>query len=158
MGSALASGNHSTAMGLVTKAEAYNSLAIGRYNVGGGNPTTWVLADKLFEVGNGLNEDNRSNAFTILKNGKVGIGTSTPNTRLQITGGGDASYSDGTGYLVIGSEASTNIVMDNNEIMALLSVDLLRYFMVFNFSTIPLPNHSAWKNVLDCKIFICLLT
>lgn len=48
----------------------------------------------------------------------IGIGTSTPATRLQILGGSDASLSNGSGIAIIGSESSTNIVMDSNEIMA----------------------------------------
>ncbi len=114
---AIASGESSTAMGYRTNANAFASVAIGKDNVGGGNPTTWIKTDKLFEVGNGFASSPR-NAFTILKNGKVGIGTSEPNVKLQITGGSDASYSNGTGYIVLGRESSSNIVIDANEIMA----------------------------------------
>jgi len=49
--------------------------------------------------------------------GKVGIGT-VPNVKFQIDGGTDASLSNGSGYAVIGAEDGTNIVMDNNEIIA----------------------------------------
>jgi hypothetical protein len=111
-----ASGDRSTAMGFDTEASGFASTAIGRFNIGGGNLTTWILTDPLFEVGNGTN--NRSNALTILKNGKVGIGTATPSVKLHITGGTDATLTNGSGYIVLGNETGQNIVLDNNEIMA----------------------------------------
>ncbi|NND31398.1 MAG: tail fiber domain-containing protein [Saprospiraceae bacterium] len=50
-------------------------------------------------------------------NGNVGIKTSDPLTKLHISGGVDASLST-HGYLMLGSRTSTNIIIDNNEIMA----------------------------------------
>ncbi len=47
----------------------------------------------------------------------VGIGNSSPVSKLHITGGVDASLTT-QGYLVTGAISSTNIVMDDNEIMA----------------------------------------
>ncbi|MBN3035624.1 MAG: hypothetical protein JW861_08560 [Bacteroidales bacterium] len=49
--------------------------------------------------------------------GNVGIVTTSPMTRLHITGGTDASLT-GHGYLVNGEIDQTNLVIDNNEIMA----------------------------------------
>ncbi len=51
-------------------------------------------------------------------NGNVGISTINPKVKLHISGGTDASFSNGSGYLLIGTESSRNIVMDNNEIIA----------------------------------------
>lgn len=65
-----ASGDYATTFGFITAADAYASLALGRRNVGGGNPTAWVETDPLLEVGNGFGA-NTSNALTILKNGTV---------------------------------------------------------------------------------------
>ncbi|MBN2562218.1 MAG: hypothetical protein JXQ75_14940 [Phycisphaerae bacterium] len=48
--------------------------------------------------------------------GELGIG-STPEVKLHVTGGTDASLAGG-GYIVAGTTTSTNIVIDNNEIMA----------------------------------------
>ena len=59
-----------------------------------------------------------ANQFLINASGGVGIGTNAPATRLHVHGGGDASMSDGSGYVVIGSVDGLNIVMDNNEILA----------------------------------------
>ncbi len=48
----------------------------------------------------------------------VGIGTTIPKTRLHIVGGSDANYIDTSGYLVTGDVATSNIIIDDNEIMA----------------------------------------
>ncbi len=50
--------------------------------------------------------------------GNVGIGTTNPNARLTITGGTDAEPNDQDGYAQFGSITSTNVVIDDNEIMA----------------------------------------
>lgn len=49
--------------------------------------------------------------------GSLGIRTATPVAPLQVVGGADASLAGG-GFAVIGSTTSTNVVFDNNEIMA----------------------------------------
>jgi hypothetical protein len=49
--------------------------------------------------------------------GNLGIGTTLPVARVQIAGGTDSSPAEG-GFLVIGDINSTNISVDNNEIMA----------------------------------------
>ena len=86
-----ATGKYSTAMGRTTVAESRASVAMGRYNVGGGNPINWVETDPLFEIGRGSSPSNRINALTVLKNGKVGIGTVSPDYQLHTF---TDSYSD----------------------------------------------------------------
>jgi hypothetical protein len=49
--------------------------------------------------------------------GNVGVGTTIPSVKLHVNGGTDAEPGSG-GYFVTGSVSSTNIAMDNNEIMA----------------------------------------
>jgi hypothetical protein len=83
-----ASGSISTAMGFSTTASSYLVTAIGRLNVGGGNATSWVATDPLFEIGNGTSTTSRSNAFTVLKNGRTGIGTGSPGAGLHLKGTG----------------------------------------------------------------------
>ncbi len=50
-------------------------------------------------------------------NTNIGIGTTAPTTRLNVDGGTDAELSGG-GYIVSGPVSGSNIVIDNNEIMA----------------------------------------
>ncbi len=49
--------------------------------------------------------------------GRVGIGTTAPDTKLHVEGGTDTSPTGG-GYLVLGSTTGLNISIDDNEIMA----------------------------------------
>jgi hypothetical protein len=84
--STTASGSHSTATGNGTVAGAYLCVAMGRYNVGGGAATSWVSTDPIFEIGIGADASNKANAVTVLKNGRVGIGTVSPQGPLDVNG------------------------------------------------------------------------
>jgi hypothetical protein len=70
-----ARGLAATAMGFTTAAASDYSLVVGLYN-----DSTSI--NSLFEVGNGTANNARSNAFTVLKSGKIGIGTTTPSNLL----------------------------------------------------------------------------
>lgn len=50
--------------------------------------------------------------------GKLGVGTDTPMTRLHLSGGQDVTLASGSGFLLLGETTGTNIVMDDNEIQA----------------------------------------
>ena len=83
-----ASGDYSSASGYVSTAKAFYDFAIGTYNVGAGTTTSRVATDPVFEVGNGQNAPNtlnNNNAFTILKNGNVGINNAFPTNPLAVT-------------------------------------------------------------------------
>ena len=67
----ITSGIGSVAFGEGNSAAAKYSFAMGSYNVGGGNGTSWVDTDPIFEIGNGISEGFPSNALTILKNGTI---------------------------------------------------------------------------------------
>jgi Chaperone of endosialidase/Head domain of trimeric autotransporter adhesin len=71
--STTAKGLNSTSMGLNTKAVSDNSLVLGKYN-----DTT--ATNSLFEIGNGTADNSRANAVTVIDNGNVGIGATTPST------------------------------------------------------------------------------
>jgi hypothetical protein len=72
-----ANGNYSTSLGSFTKARSLNSLVIGSYN-------DTSNTNRLFEVGNGVADNARSNALTILSNGNAGLGTTAPQARLHV--------------------------------------------------------------------------
>ena len=65
-----ASGNNSLAAGFNTKAQSFASVAFGKYNIGGGDPISWIETDPLFEIGNGTG-GTPANVLTILKNGTI---------------------------------------------------------------------------------------
>ncbi len=116
-----ASGNYSTAVGYGTTAQAYGATALGTYNIGSGNSSTWVSTDPLFEIGNGLDDALRSNALTVLKNGKVGIGTAQPYSRLHIKQVGTGYFnglrlerSGNTNWWSIQTNYNNDLVFDYN--------------------------------------------
>ncbi len=55
--------------------------------------TVFNANDRIFSVGNGSNQANRSNALTILKNGNTGLGDTTPEATLDVEG--TLQYVDG---------------------------------------------------------------
>lgn len=130
-----AEGNFSTALGQGNRAQGANCLAsgfqliargfgstvVGTYNqpiMGGDGENSLNYSTPLFIVGNGTAQSDRSNALVVRRWGAVGIGTDDPAGRLHVVGGTDASMAEMSGYLVVGQTFSTNIVIDNNEIMA----------------------------------------
>ena len=118
----IASGDFSTAMGFGTTAKSAYETAIGSYNTEYTplSTTGWRVTDRLFVIGNSSAHSARSDALVVLKNGNVGIGTSTPNVRLQVAGGSDCKPGSGghiaTNYIDFPNIKS--ICIDDNEIMA----------------------------------------
>jgi hypothetical protein len=85
-----ASGDYSTAIGSFVTSPSGFETVVGSYNTTYAplSTTNWNESDRLFVIGNGYNSlgvDYRSNALTILKNGKVGIGNSNPVDYLHIS-------------------------------------------------------------------------
>jgi hypothetical protein len=99
-----ASAYYSMAANNFTTADAYAQTTFGQYNspTGSENASSWVATDPLFVVGNGTSSAAKSNAVTILKNGNVGIGTTTPGFSL------DVSPASGNAVLKIDAPAGSN--------------------------------------------------
>ena len=71
--STVASGSAAMSAGANTTAASLDCFAVGRYNVGGGNPNTWVATDPLFEIGNGpgTGATPKADALVVYKNGSA---------------------------------------------------------------------------------------
>jgi len=123
--STTASGEISTSMGIFTKSKSYAGLAIGLYNdsTNAASSININSLNRLFQIGNGTADNARSNAMTVLQNGNVGIGTTTPAYMLTVkndinvdNGGGNAGTvtnalkfgANGTGE-AIGSNRNTGV-------------------------------------------------
>ncbi|MCI4669025.1 MAG: tail fiber domain-containing protein [Bacteroidia bacterium] len=78
-------GNLGFAAGFRTYSDAYIQATFGRYNTRNtGSKSIWNDADPLFVIGNGTSNIARNNAFTLLKNGQVGLNDATPNYFLDM--------------------------------------------------------------------------
>lgn len=84
----VATGDISAAIGQGLDTRSYNCFVIGRYNdsIATSTRNTWVTTDPLFIIGNGTAFNARANAVTVLKNGRVGIGTTAPGFTLEVNG------------------------------------------------------------------------
>jgi hypothetical protein len=89
-------GENSVTFGLGNIAESLTEISLGSYGTdyvpANAAHDEWDTSDRLFTIGNGENDGVRSDAFTILKNGKTGIGydnfeTTNSNALLQVNGG-----------------------------------------------------------------------
>lgn len=62
---------------------------------------------------------NGGDRFTVAPDGNVGIVTTDPQSRLHISSGQDVGLPNtSNGFLMLGNNTSSNLVIDNNEIMA----------------------------------------
>ncbi len=77
----IASADGSSAFGVGTKAKTYAGTVVGTFN-----DTLSGSDTRLFQVGNGTADESRSNAMTVLQNGNVGIGTTSPSYLLDMGG------------------------------------------------------------------------
>nr|MCU0334176.1 hypothetical protein [Chitinophagaceae bacterium] len=83
-----ASGVGSLASGIGTRAKSVGSASFGRYNDDRDAPNAAVSAptDRIFQIGNGANDNFRSNAITVLRNGNIGLSNvDNPNAPLQFS-------------------------------------------------------------------------
>jgi hypothetical protein len=112
--STIASGYYSTSTGRGTIANSLYMFAAGSYNdtTSSGSPFNNISTDPLFVIGNGSQNFSRSNALTILKNGKMGLGTISPQRLLHVSGGvsGATPSSNAVAVFEDNSDMSINLV------------------------------------------------
>jgi len=77
----------------------------------------WLIMDSTGSGKTGLNYYTDRDVILVKGGGNVGIGTTSPGTRLHIQGGSDASLSS-NGFVMTGSESGKSIAIDDNEIIA----------------------------------------
>lgn len=105
---------HSTTGGASMK----SGLMLIRAGAGSNRDFQLLNADGHFSIRTSLDDFASSDEIMRLKStGEVGLGLSFPVAKLHILGDEDASNST-DGYLVIGSTAGKNLVLDPNEIIA----------------------------------------
>lgn len=85
---AISNGEYSSAIGYRVTSKAQGSMSIGSFNdvTDSPNPGVPASTDRLFQIGNGTSYYPGSNAFTVLRNGRVGIGTVSPRAPLSFPG------------------------------------------------------------------------
>jgi Head domain of trimeric autotransporter adhesin len=82
-------GDNSTSMGYWLDSKSFAGTVIGTLNDTTSAPSATVInpLNRLFQIGNGTASNARSNAMTVLQNGNVGIGTTTPDALLHVQKG-----------------------------------------------------------------------
>lgn len=81
-----ARGDNSSVFGIGNHGASYSEMALGTYGTlyTPVSAVTFNVADRIFNIGNGVAGNLRSDALTILKNGNLGIGTANPTAFLDV--------------------------------------------------------------------------
>ena len=107
----IASGSISTAMGSSTIASGNSSTAMGTFNID--------VPTALLMVGNGT-ISGRSNALTVLNNGKIGIGTTAPIAPLHVSSSNAVAINNINRYFNYGTGSSINVLPSGSYNVGLL--------------------------------------
>jgi hypothetical protein len=84
---------------------------------------------------------NGGDRLTVAPDGNVGIANNDPITRLHIASGQDAGLTNTqNGFVMLGAEAGSNVVIDNNEIIARNNGAISTLFMQNNGGTVQIGN------------------
>ncbi|MEZ4778851.1 MAG: tail fiber domain-containing protein [Flavobacteriaceae bacterium] len=97
-------GDYSTGIGYNTEARSYGEIALGYFNstYTPVSTTSANSADRLLSIGNGTSSA-RSNALTLLKSGRLGLGVDIPAQKLDIVG------ASGNGMLIRSATTAANV-------------------------------------------------
>ncbi|MFZ1798849.1 MAG: hypothetical protein WAU24_03210 [Chitinophagaceae bacterium] len=103
-------------VGVYGSAASTGSTSYGVYGSASSNSSSSAYGVYGYASGSGTNFAGYFSGRGYFS-GNLGLGTATPDVKLHIIGGTDASPASG-GYLVTGSITASNIAIDDNEIMA----------------------------------------
>lgn len=78
-------GSFSMSFGRGARAKAHDCVSIGVWNDTSDIQSIGLPSDRIFQLGNGA-YGSRKNALTVLRNGNIGIGTTTPVNTLDVNG------------------------------------------------------------------------
>ncbi len=139
----VASGNYSTSMGENTVANSDHMTAVGMFN-------EINTPECLFAIGNGLDNLSTSNAMTVFKNGKIGIGTISPNATLDIVG--TIKITDGTQgankVLTCGANGSASWQNSSTSVLSSTNATDANYTAVVNtFKYLPTATLSTNRTI-----------
>jgi hypothetical protein len=83
----MAFGDYASSLGEQTMAKARGGFTTGVWNDNTDSPNgvTPAPGDRIFQIGNGTANNQRSSAVTVLRNGNMGMGTTAPLARLHVT-------------------------------------------------------------------------
>jgi hypothetical protein len=106
-----ANGAYSSSYGVQTYANGYSSFVVGQYNDSAiatqPNAISQTPETPLFIVGNGTNNNSRSNALVVTVNANTGINTSVPETNMDING--DVAFRQNVITLVNGINSNIDV-------------------------------------------------
>jgi hypothetical protein len=104
-----ATGRNSTVWGTFNTAESYSQTSLGHFatTVTALSASSINSNDRLFVLGNGVDSNNRTNALTVMKNGNIGVGTSTSNPH--------SGFHNFSSVAVNYSTVSTNTTLSNSD-------------------------------------------
>lgn len=129
-----ARGNYSSTFGYRTNSYAYGSMALGRYNLVQGDSAAWISNDPVFQIGDGTSNTNRSNSFTILKNGRTAVGYNYPTGMLNVSsalGSLGTTLNTNAAAILIGS-TTNGMAFDANQIESVGDELFLNYASTFD--------------------------
>ncbi|MEO6130572.1 MAG: hypothetical protein ABIQ02_01900, partial [Saprospiraceae bacterium] len=107
-------GVSSTSMGHNTRSNPFASVVLGQFNdTSSISGVTWNLNDPVFIIGNGLANNDRKNAMTVLKNGKTGINTITPDAMLHVSEGPGGNIYNSAAEVIIEDDAASYLQFSN---------------------------------------------
>jgi Head domain of trimeric autotransporter adhesin len=148
-------GNYSMATGLYTNNRSFAGTVIGLFNdtVHSSSLTTINSQNRIFEIGNGISTNARSNAMTVLQNGNIGIGELSPLSRLHLSGSGAANQiivEDATNNKILrisndGGGTGPYIGTSTNDPFTLVTNNAVRA-IITNTGTVDVKNNLTVQN------------